>query len=110
MNNQGGNTVPRITQAEHIGPNDTGDNIEAKRVANYAWNPTTSDWERYVPSAPGPVGQYGVSYDTIEYTNTSTTVDTYVYKTGGTGGTVTATVAITYTNTTKSQVSSVVRT
>lgn len=40
----GGNTVPRITKAEHIGPGDTGDNIEAKRVAGYVWNGTT--WER----------------------------------------------------------------
>lgn len=40
----GGNTIPRITRAEHIGPNDTGDNIEAKRVAEYVWNGT--DWER----------------------------------------------------------------
>lgn len=42
--NEGGNTVPRITKAEHIGPDDTGDNIEAKRVANYVWN--GSSWER----------------------------------------------------------------
>ncbi len=31
----GGNTLPRIAKAEHIGPDDTGDNIEAKRVAQY---------------------------------------------------------------------------
>ena len=41
----GGNTVPRIANAEHIGPNDTGDNIEAKRVAGYIWNGTS--WERH---------------------------------------------------------------
>lgn len=40
----GGNTVPRIVEAEHIGPQDTGDNIEAKRVANYVWNGV--EWER----------------------------------------------------------------
>lgn len=58
----------------------------------------------------GPVGQYQVAYDTITYTNTSGTVDTYIYKTGGTGGTTTATVTITYTDTSKSQISNVVRT
>lgn len=42
----GGQTVPRITKAEHIGPNDTGDNIEAKRVAGYIWDTTTSQWVR----------------------------------------------------------------
>lgn len=31
----GGNTTPRIDKSEHIGLNDTGDNIEAKRVATY---------------------------------------------------------------------------
>lgn len=40
----GGNVTPRLDKAEHIGPLDTGDNIEAKRVANYIWNGT--DWER----------------------------------------------------------------
>lgn len=33
-----------ITQSEHISPTKTGDNIEAKRVANYVWNGST--WER----------------------------------------------------------------
>lgn len=42
---RGGNVVPRITEAEHIGPADTGDNIEAKRVALYVWNGT--EWERW---------------------------------------------------------------
>jgi len=40
----GGQTVPRITNAEHIGPDDTGDNIHAKRVAPYAWDGT--NWQR----------------------------------------------------------------
>jgi len=43
-NNIGGQVVPRITRAEHIGPDDTGDNIEAKRVANYVWNGV--EWHR----------------------------------------------------------------
>jgi len=40
----GGNKVPEITGAEHISPEHTGDNISAKRVANYIWN--GSAWER----------------------------------------------------------------
>jgi len=58
----------------------------------------------------GPIGQYQVNYDSIVYTNTSATVDTYVYYTGGTGGTVTATVTITFVDATKAQISTVVRT
>jgi len=50
------------------------------------------------------------AHDYISYTNTSTTVDTYVYKTGGSGGTTVATLTITYTDTTKSQPSSIVKT
>lgn len=38
--------VDSITQAEHISPEKTGDNIEAKRVASYGWNPNTMEWER----------------------------------------------------------------
>lgn len=50
-------------------------------------------------------------YDSITYTNTSTTVDTYRYYTGGTGGTLVATVTVTYSDpTTKSVLVSVVRT
>lgn len=43
-----GNKQPAIDNAEHIGPDDTGDNIEAKRVAGYVWNPDPGvlDWER----------------------------------------------------------------
>ena len=50
------------------------------------------------------------AYDYIAYTNTNTTTDTYIYKTGGLGGTTTATVTIVYTDTTKAQVSTVTRT
>ena len=50
------------------------------------------------------------AHDYISYTNTSGTVDTYVYKTGGSGGTTVATLTITYTDTTKSQPSSIVKT
>lgn len=58
----------------------------------------------------GPVGQYQVNYDTILYTATSATVDTYTFKTGGTGGTTTATVTVTYTDGTHATLVSVVRT
>ncbi len=51
-----GNIVPRVTKAEHIGPDDTGDNIEAKRVANYTFDGT--NWQRVSPSNPAPVKVY----------------------------------------------------
>lgn len=57
----------------------------------------------------GPLGLNNAAYDSVVYTNTSTTVDTYQYYSGGTSGTLQATVTITYTDTTKAQISTVVR-
>lgn len=39
-----GKGLQEVTQAEHISPAKTGDNIEAKRTAGYVWNGT--NWER----------------------------------------------------------------
>lgn len=64
----GGNTVPTITRAEHIGPADTGDNIEAKRVATYGWN--GSGWQR------SPLALLSKPYDRMVITYTSNTKDT----------------------------------
>lgn len=36
-------------QAEHISPDKTGDNIQAKRVASYVWNGLS--WERATPGS-----------------------------------------------------------
>lgn len=44
-------------------------------------------------------------YDYIAYTSTNATTDTYVYKTGGSGGTTVATVTIVWTDSNKTQVS-----
>lgn len=55
-------------------------------------------------------GLVPVVYDAVTYTNTSSTVDTYQYYTGGTGGTLVATVTVTWTNSTKSVLVSAVRT
>lgn len=49
-------------------------------------------------------------YDAITYTSTSATVDTYQYYKGGTSGTLVATLTITWTNSTKTILVSVVRT
>lgn len=79
MANDGGNTTPRIDRAEHIGPNDTGDNVEAKRVAPYDWNGTT--WTRH--SSP----LFTKPYDRliITYTDsTKTVIATIVSKLSGT--------------------------
>lgn len=61
----GGNWDVRAAQAEHIGPTDTGDNIEAKRVASYVWN--GSSWQRMVQ--PGESASYESRNDTTTDTN-----------------------------------------
>lgn len=58
----GGNVVPRITKAEHIG-DETGDNIEAKRVAPYQWGGLNSGWQR--PAAP----LVNEAHDSIDFSN-----------------------------------------
>lgn len=93
-----------IANREHIAPTKTGDNIAAKRVASYSWNGFS--WERTAPTG----GLVPVAYDAITYTATSTSVDTYNYYTGGTGGTLVATLTITYIDSSHNTLVSVVRT
>lgn len=49
---KGGNQQPAIDGSEHLGPDSTGDNIEAKRVAGYVWNGTA--WERQASTGVNP--------------------------------------------------------
>lgn len=58
----GGHTVPRIIKAEHIGE-ETGDNIEAKRVAPYQWAGPTDKWKR--PISP----LVNETHDSIDFSN-----------------------------------------
>lgn len=80
----GGDRVKQTAEAEHIGPDYTGDNISAKKVANYVWNGAT--WERtgagFSPSAnittdistPGTIIETdGVKTLTTTITSTSIT-------------------------------------
>jgi len=95
----GGNVVPRITKAEHIGPNDTGDNIEAKRVAGYGFNGT--DWQRNAPAASGLIT---APHDNVVATRDGNS-DTFAYKRGGT---VVQTLVITYTDASKENIDTMV--
>lgn len=52
----------------------------------------------------------GVSYDAVDVQQTSATVETYVFKTGGISGTVVKTIVITYTDATKANIDTVVAT
>jgi hypothetical protein len=87
MTDSGGNTVPRITQAEHIGPDGTGDNIHAKRVANYLWGGT--EWSR------APLPFITASYDDVELTNPDANSN-YQTMTFKSAGNTVQTVSLTY--------------
>lgn len=60
-----------------------------------------------MPVAGQLVNEY---YDYIDVQQTSSNVDTYVYKSGGSGGTTVATVTVTYTDSTKANIDSIART
>lgn len=85
-----GNVVPTLTAAEHIGLEATGDNIEAKRVASYAFNGT--QWGR------APMSFIDVSFDYIGFTNADANgnYQTWTFKTGGNAGTTVRTLSLTY--------------
>ena len=57
-----------IIRAEHISPRKTGDNIQAKRVANYAWN--GSEWER--ASSTSGVSKATAAYSISAISETAT--------------------------------------
>jgi hypothetical protein len=95
-----------ILNRVYKGPTKTGDNVDGLVNLGYVWDEVTLQWVR----ASNGGGLVASAYDAVVYTNTSGTVDTYVYKTGGVSGTTVATVTITYTDSTKSQTSTIVRT
>lgn len=81
-----------ITQAEHVSPSKTGDNIEAKRVVNYGFD--GSEWSRMSPSG----SLITKPFDTIQVTSYNSNNDplVVVYRLGGASGTIQHTLTITY--------------
>lgn len=76
-----------ITQAEHISPVKTGDNIQAKRVAGYEWD--GSNWKRKtnrVPDHDETVLDYtGGNLTSMTYKLAGTTVGTQTLSYDGSG-------------------------
>lgn len=69
-----------IIEAEHISPDKTGDNIQAKRVALYAWDGT--NWQR-MPQLNSAASKYTTLID-----DTTTTNVTYIGKAVPTGAAI----------------------
>jgi hypothetical protein len=98
-------SLPAIENAEHIDPATTGDNIAAKKVASYGWNGAT--WGRQPLSGAGFVTS---AYDYVGVDNSGSTTKIFTFKTGGSGGTTVNTVTLNYADSTKANLTSVVRT
>lgn len=94
-----GNTVPEITQEEHL----TEGSFNAKKAASYVWDASAGSWGRLAKSLTP-----GTDYDYIDVQQTSATVDTYVFKDGGSGGTTVQTITITFTSSAKTDIDTVV--
>lgn len=80
-----------IANREHIALPKTGDNIAAKRVANYGFG-TDTNWLRT------PLPFVDQAFDYIGFTNAdgNGNYQTWTFKTGGSGGTTIRTMAVTY--------------
>lgn len=85
------NIQPSVDNAEHVGPGTTGDNIEAKRAANYGFN-TSSQWGRI------PLPLIDVAFDYLVRSNPDANgyYQTYTFKSGGSSGTTVRTLSFTY--------------
>lgn len=90
------NSAGQLNQLEHDPIN------HAKRVDNYTWNADSGVWERMASELKA-----GKDYDFVDVQQTNTTTETYVYKTGGSGGTTVQTVVVVYTDDSKSDIDTV---
>ena len=74
----------------------------AKRVIPRYQDPNTGIWYNYVPDKVA-----NVDYDYLDVQQTSSTVETYVFKNGGSGGTVVLTIVVTYVTSSKADIDTV---
>lgn len=89
--------IRAIEQDEHNG------DAHAKRVILRYQDTSSGDWVNFTPDKVA-----GVDFDYLDVQQTSATVETYVFKTGGSGGTTVLTVTVTYTSSAKSDIDTVV--
>lgn len=92
-----GNTQPSIDQEEHRSVN----GVNAKAVIPYLLDGANA--------TPAPIPFVTASYDYVSLAQNATQ-DIYSMKQGGSGGTLVATVTLTFTDSTKATLSTAVRT
>jgi cellobiose-specific phosphotransferase system component IIC len=100
MSDQTATSIQPIERSEHRDVN----GVQVKAVAPYALDTVSGNLTAM------SAGMIPAPYDYVAYTATSGIIDTYQFYSGGSGGTLVATITIQYTGTDKSQISSVGRT
>lgn len=83
-----------IANREHISFSKTGDNIAAKKNANYGFDLVTGQWNRAAIGA----ALVPIPYDYVGFTNAdgNGNYQTATFKQGGSSGTTVATLSLTY--------------
>lgn len=89
-------------QSKQIDQREHNNDASSKRVVLRYQNLSNGEWYNYIP---GKVA--GIDYDYIDCQQTSATVETYVFKSGGSGGTTVQTIVVSYTDSTKANIDTV---
>lgn len=95
---------PTSVQSVEVSEHRIVNGVNVKAVTPYSFD---SLYGNLLPSNGGLVPG---SYDAIQYTNGGPTIDVYTFYSGGLGVNLIATITITYTTSSKSQIQTVVRT
>ena len=90
---------PSVGQTDNL---EHTDENHAKKVNAYVWNSGSGVWERQAKDLTP-----GTDFDYIDIQQTSSTVETYVYKQGGSGGSIVQTIVVTYTDSSKNDLDKV---
>lgn len=87
-------SAQEIANREHLAPTKTGDNVAAKRVASYNYDPITHNWNRSTAGA----ALVQAPYDYVGFSNAdgNGNYQTAIFKSGGSAGSTVATLSITY--------------
>ena len=91
---------PILYSSQEIDNESFNDTYKIKQSANYGYDSLSNSFK---PS------QADITYDYIAVTYPIATQEVYTYKAGGSGGTTTGTVTVTYIDSTKANIASVQR-
>ena len=94
--------TPDATGSKQLDQQEHNPDAGAKRVVQRYLDPDTGLWTNFVPDKVA-----SVDYDYLDVQQTSATIETYVFKLGGSGGTTVLTIVVTYTSSDKTDLDTV---